>query len=267
MPGHLFKAVIFDLDGVVTDTAKLHTTAWKKAFDDYLQYRSRRDGTPFTEFTLDDYLTYVDGKPRYDGVKSFLESRDINLPYGQPEDTKADETICGIGNSKNDAFRLVLEKNGADVFETTVSLIRELKKNGIHVGVASSSRNCESVLKRAGLLKLFETRVDGVVSAELGLNGKPEADIFLRAASNIGVAPSEAVVVEDAASGVAAGRKGGFGLVLGIAREDNADELLQDGADMVLKDLAEISIEDMDEWFARRPHWTPHSGFKGSKGE
>jgi beta-phosphoglucomutase family hydrolase len=248
----LFKAVIFDLDGVVTDTAKLHTAAWKKAFDDYLQYRSRRDGTPFSEFTLEDYLTYVDGKPRYDGVKSFLESRDIHLPYGQPENGKADETICGIGNSKNDAFRLVLEKNGADIFETTVSLIRELKKNGIHVGVASSSKNCASVLKRAGLLDLFETRVDGVVSAELGLNGKPEADIFISAASNMGVAPSEAVVVEDAVSGVAAGRKGGFGLVSGIARKDNTDDLLQHGADIVVVDLAEITIEDIDAWFGRK---------------
>jgi len=254
MPEHLFKAVIFDLDGVVTNTAKLHTAAWKKAFDDYLQYRSQRDGTPFLEFTLEDYLAYVDGKPRYDGVKSFLESRDIHLPYGKPEDGKTDETVCGIGNSKNDAFRLVLEKNGVDVFETTVSLVRELKKNAIRVGVASSSKNCELVLKRAGLLEMFETRVDGVVSDELGLNGKPEADIFISAASNLGAAPSEAVVVEDAVSGVAAGRKGGFGLVLGIAREDNAADLRRNGADIVVKDLAEITLEEIDGWFARKLH-------------
>ena len=251
---HHFKVVIFDLDGVVTNTAILHTAAWKKAFDSYLRYRSQRDGMPFLEFTLEDYLTYVDGKPRYDGVKSFLESRDIYLPYGQVEDGKTEETICGIGNSKNDAFRLVLETNGVDVFETTVFLIQELKKCGIHVGVASSSKNCESILKRAGLLELFETRVDGVISDELGLKGKPEADIFIQAALNLGASTLETVVVEDAVSGVSAGRKGGFGLVLGIAREDNAKDLLRNGADIVVKDLAEITIEDIDKWFACKSH-------------
>ncbi len=247
---HYFKAVIFDLDGVVTNTATLHTAAWKKAFDDYLLYWSQKHGAPFSEFKLKDYLMYVDGKPRYDGVRSFLESRDIHLPYGNVEDGKTDETICGIGNSKNDAFRLILEASGVDVFETTVSLIRGLKKKGIRVGVASSSKNCESILKRAGLLDLFETRVDGVVSDELGLKGKPEADIFIQAALNLGATPSETVVVEDATSGVAAGRKGEFGLVFGIAREENAEDLLRNGADIVVKDLAEITIEDIDEWFA-----------------
>jgi beta-phosphoglucomutase family hydrolase len=251
---HFFKAVIFDLDGVVTNTATLHTAAWKKAFDGYLTYRSQREGVPFSEFTQEEYLKYVDGKPRFEGVKSFLESREIHLPYGQTWDSKADETVCGIGNSKNDAFRFVLEKNGVDVFETTLSLIRKLKKNSIHVGVASSSKNCESILEKAGLLEIFETRVDGLVSEELDLKGKPEADIFIRAASNMGVTPSESAIVEDATSGVAAGRKGGFGLILGIAREDNYADLLQHGADIVVADLDEITIEEIDEWFGRKYH-------------
>ncbi|NVO21219.1 MAG: beta-phosphoglucomutase family hydrolase [Bacteroidetes bacterium] len=245
-----FDAVIFDLDGVITQTALVHGRAWKKMFDDYLKGRATSLGEPFREFTQkDDYLPYVDGKPRYEGVRSFLESRNIHLPFGTPGDSVEQETVCGLGNRKNIAFNEVLDKEGVKVYESTVDLIHELRKNGIHVGVASSSKNCYAVLKAAGLLDLIETRVDGEVSAEIGLKGKPEPDIFLTAAKNLGTDPSRSVVVEDAVSGVAAGRKGNFGLVLGIAREENEDELYENGADIVVSDLSEISIDDLDVWF------------------
>ena len=255
MGAYSFEAVVFDLDGVITQTAKVHSAAWKQAFDEYMKIRQERDGEDFNEFTSEDYLHYVDGKPRYEGVKSFLESRDIFVSYGTPEDPPEEETVCGIGNRKNLKFTEVLEIDGAEVYQSTVDFVKNLRKAGIHVGVASSSKNCEVILEKAGLSDLFETRVDGVVSAELGLNGKPEGDIFIKAAVNMGVHPSKAVVVEDATSGVAAGRNGGFALVLGVAREDNKDALFANGADMVVTDLAEITLKDVEAWFTRVP---PH---------
>ncbi len=245
-----FEAVIFDLDGVITKTALVHSAAWKKMFNDYLRERERKYGEPFKEFTHEyDYLTFVDGKPRYDGVKSFLESRDIHLPFGEPSDSTDKETVCGLGNRKNRAFNEVLDAEGVEVYESTVSLIRELKRRGIKIGVASSSKNCKPVLEKAGLLNLFETRVDGVVSAEMKLNGKPEPDIFTTAADNLGVPYDRAVVVEDAVSGVQAGKKGNFGLVLGIAREGNEKELKINGADIVVSDISEIGLKGIEEWF------------------
>lgn len=245
-----FDAVIFDLDGVITQTALVHSRAWKKMFDDYLHYREANFNEPFKEFRAkEDYLPYVDGKPRYEGVKSFLQSRGIELPFGSPDDLPELETVCGLGNRKNIAFNEVLEKEGVKVFDSTVSLIHDLRNSGIRVGVASSSKNCFAVLKAAGLLPLIETRVDGEVSAEMGLKGKPEPDIFLTAAKNLGVDPARSVVVEDAVSGVAAGRKGEFGLVLGIAREENENELYENGADVVVSDLEEISLQDINLWF------------------
>jgi len=247
---HAFDAVIFDLDGVITKTALVHSAAWKKMFDSYLRERELKFGEPFREFALkDDYLPYVDGKPRYKGVESFLSSRGISIPYGDPSDETEKETVCGIGNRKNIAFNEALKADGVQVYESTVSLIRRLKEEGIRVGVASSSKNCKQVLETAGLLDLFETRVDGEVSAELGLKGKPEPDIFTVAADNLGVTYDRAVVVEDAVSGVEAGRKGNFGLVLGIAREENAKELYANGADIVVKDLAEFGFESIGNWF------------------
>ncbi len=249
MPTYTFDAVVFDLDGVITKTATVHSHAWKKMFDNYLKAHAEKTGEPFREFTQDDYLAYVDGKPRYDGVKSFLESRKIEIPFGTPEDTPDMETICGLGNKKNEAFNEVLRNEGVETYPATVSLMEELKKQGIHVGVASSSKNCEAVLKAAGLEHLVETRVDGVVSATLNLNGKPAPDIFLSAAKNMGVKAHRAVVVEDAVSGVAAGKNGNFGLVLGVAREDNATALKQNGADIVVTDLAQTSLEKINDWF------------------
>ena len=249
---YLFEAVIFDLDGVITRTALVHSHAWKKMFDDYLRYREEKHGEPFKEFTQkEDYLPYVDGKPRYEGVKSFLESRGIHIPFGDPSDNVELETVCGLGNRKNITFNEVLVREGVSVYESTVQLIHDLKKAGIKVGVASSSKNCEAVLEAAGLISLIETRVDGVVSAEMGLKGKPEPDIFTTAAANLGVKPHKAVVIEDATSGVAAGRAGNFGLVLGIAREENNLELLINGADIVVDDISETSMEAINNWFKK----------------
>jgi len=247
-----FDAVIFDLDGVITQTAKVHGMAWKKMFDEFLFSRKKRFNEPFKEFTHEgDYLPFVDGKPRYKGVESFLESRGINIPFGDPEDSPDMETVCGLGNAKNEFFNKVLEKDGAEVFESSVSLIHELINNGVKIGVASSSKNCKPILESVNLIDLFETRIDGVISAELGLKGKPEPDIFTTACDNLGVDYHRAVVVEDAVSGVQAGLNGGFGLTLGIAREDNATELLINGADIVVEDLSEISIDTINEWFIK----------------
>ncbi len=249
MKNHIVQAVIFDLDGVITKTATVHSHAWKKMFDDYLLEKYEKAGEPFKAFTQEDYLAYVDGKPRYDGVKSFLESRNIDIPFGSPEDTPDRETICGLGNKKNDAFNEVLRHEGVEVYPSTVKLMKQLHREKIRVGVASSSKNCEAVLEAAGLSHLVETRVDGVVSAEMGLKGKPAPDIFLTAAKNLGCDYHYSVVVEDAVSGVAAGKNGNFGLVLGVARENNKPGLWANGADKVVEDLEEISIDDIDYWF------------------
>ncbi|MFH1355131.1 MAG: trehalose-phosphatase [Candidatus Omnitrophota bacterium] len=249
-----FDSVIFDLDGVVTNTAHVHAKAWKTAFDEYMLLREKRDGEKFREFThAKDYLPYVDGKPRYKGVESFLDSRKIKIPFGDPADAVDKETICGLGNKKNLLFNQILEKEGAEVFQSSVVIIKELKNAGIRVGVASSSKNCQGILESVGLGGLFETRVDGVVSVEMGLKGKPEGDIFVVAARNIGTEPIRSVVVEDATSGVQAGRNGGFGLVIGVARENNRDELLKNGADLAVCDLSEISISSIEKWFKREP--------------
>jgi len=235
------EAVIFDLDGVITKTALTHASAWKKMFDEFLSLREREYGEPFREFThTGDYLPYVDGKPRYKGVASFLESRNINVPFGDPSDSPDMLTCCGLGNRKNQTFNEVLEKDGVEVYPSTVQLIMELMEAGIKLGVASSSKNCRVVLQTVDLLKVFGARVDGEVSVELGLNGKPEPDIFTTACDILGVSYRNAIVVEDAVSGVQAGAKGNFGLTLGIAREDNVKELQENGADFVLTDLDEI---------------------------
>ncbi len=244
-----FDAVIFDLDGVITKTATVHSTAWKKMFDEYLKNRESKHNEIFKEFSLQDYLSYVDGKPRYEGVKSFLGSRGIDIPFGSFEDSTEQETICGLGNRKNDAFNEVLEKEGVESYESTVNLMKELASHNIRIGVASSSKNCLKILQSASLIGMIETRVDGVVSVELGLKGKPNPDIFTRAADNLGVTYDRTVVVEDAVSGVAAGKKGNFGLILGLARENNHKELKQNGADIVVSDISEISLDEINEWF------------------
>lgn len=250
MSKYNFDAVIFDLDGVITKTAKVHSLAWKKMFDDYLHLRELKYNEGFKEFThAKDYLPYVDGKPRYKGVESFLKSRDIELPWGDTSEPPNSDTICGLGNRKNSTFNEILTKDGVEVYESTVDIIKTLKNLNIKLGVASSSKNCKPVLEAAGLLELFDTHVDGVVSAELNLKGKPEPDIFRAACDNLQVDYSKAIIVEDAVSGVQAGRKGNFGLVLGIARENNEKELFNNGADRVIKDFSEITLDDLEKWF------------------
>ncbi len=250
MSHEVCKGVVFDLDGVITDTAKVHAKSWERMFNEYLRKHAEAKKKSFVPFDpKDDYLEYVDGKPRYQGVKSFLQSRGIELPFGQASDAPDQETICGLGNRKNELFRDVIAEEGVEVYPSSVAFIKALKEEGLRVGVASSSRNCLLILEAAGITSLFETRVDGVVSAELGLSGKPDPDIFVTAAANLGLSAAQCVVVEDAISGVQAGKAGNFSLVLGVARDIDGDLLRRFGADIVVRDLAEISLADIREWF------------------
>ncbi len=246
-----FDAVIFDMDGVITKTAVAHSHAWKNMFDEYLRYREKKYGESFHEFThAEDYLSYVDGRPRYKGVEAFLLSRGINIPFGSPDDLPASETVCGLGNRKNEIFNKVLEEEGVEVYNSTILLIEELIRRDVKIGLATSSKNCDIILKKAAITHLFATKVDGIVSAEMGLKGKPEPDIFTTASDNLGVKYRKAIVVEDAVSGVQAGAKGKFGLVIGIARENNAHELKSNGADFVVGDLSETSINEINKLFS-----------------
>lgn len=250
MEAPLYKGAIFDLDGVLTRTAKIHALSWEAMFNDFLKSKAEQEGKTFMPFDRqDDYLTYVDGKPRFQGVKSFLQSRGYEMPFGDPDDAPDKETICGLGNRKNDIFQDKLREKGPEVYETSVEFIKALKAKGIRVAVASSSKNCKLVLELAELEPLFEARVDGKVSQELDLKGKPDPDIFVVAAKRLGLEPGECLVVEDAISGVQAGKNGNFGLVLGVAREVEGEMLKRFGADMVIKDLGEVDLDDLDRWF------------------
>jgi beta-phosphoglucomutase family hydrolase len=237
-----FDAWLFDLDGVVTDTASVHSTAWKQMFDAYLAERAERTGTRFVPFEPADYLDHVDGKPRDDGVRDFLASRGITLPEGTLDSPPEEESVHGLGTRKNNLVREVLARDGVTVFDTTVALIDRLRAAGASIAVVSSSRDTSLVLQTAGLSDRFSVRVDGIVRDELGLAGKPAPDTYLEAARELGVPPERAVVVEDAISGVAAGAAGGFGLVVGIARHGTARELLDAGADLVVADLGELDL-------------------------
>jgi HAD superfamily hydrolase (TIGR01509 family) len=241
------------MDGVVTDTAAVHSLAWKQMFDEFLRTRAERLGSMFQEFSPDpDYRKYVDGKPRYQGVEDFLWSRGIHLPLGTPADPAGPGTICGLGNRKNALFNEIIEREGVKLYTSTVVLIRELRAAGIKVGLATSSRNAARILAQTGTAGLFATVVDGIVSAHLGLVGKPSPDIFVAAASNLGVSAVRAVVVEDAVSGVQAGAAGGFGLVVGVARDGQAAELRANGADVVVADLAEVNLEEINRLVRRK---------------
>jgi trehalose 6-phosphate phosphatase len=243
-----FDGVIFDLDGVVTRTARVHAAAWKMLFDEYLEARTSAPGEDLRPFDKDiDYRRYVDGKPRYDGIKSFLKSRGIKLPQGNPEDDPARETVCGLANRKNRYFHRELQERGVEVFESTIRLIRALRALGLKTAIVSSSKNCRPVLETAAIGNLFDVVVDGMDSERLDLRGKPAPAIFLEAARRLGLDPMRAVVVEDAISGVEAGRKGDFGCVVGVDRADQADALRQHGADVVVKDLAEIAVRGTQE--------------------
>ena len=239
-----FDAVIFDLDGVITRTARVHAAAWKRLFDDFLRARAGRMGVPFQPFDVDtDYPRNVDGKPRFEGVASFLQSRGIDLQWGEPGDSEDAETIYGLGNRKNRYFHEHLARKGVEVFESSVRLLRALRRAGIRTALVSSSRNAAAVLEAAGIVDLFDTRIDGVDLARLHLKGKPAPDLFLLAAERLGVAPARAVVVEDAVSGVEAGKAGGFGHVIGVDRRGMPEALRQAGADLVVSDLAFLTVD------------------------
>jgi beta-phosphoglucomutase family hydrolase len=236
-----FDAVLFDLDGVLTDTARIHAACWKEMFDDFLRQRAAENNEPFRPFDIaSDYKLYVDGKARFDGVQSFLESRSIHVPYGEPDSPPNNETICGLGNRKNEMVKEAIESEGVEAYEGSVAFVRYLRRQEIKTAVVSASSNCESVLTSAGIADVFDVRVDGEVAARLKLAGKPAPDTFLKAAEELGVAPNRAVVVEDAISGVQAGRDGGFGLVIGVDRKGDAESLWANGADIVVNDLAEM---------------------------
>jgi len=237
-------AVVFDMDGVVTKTAVVHAAAWKRLFDDYMAERSRATGADWRPFDEEaDYRPYVDGKPRYDGVRSFLASRDIVLPEGSPDDPSDRETVCGLGNRKNGYFLKELEQHGVHAYETTVRLVRVLQGLGIGTAIISASKNLRTVLAAGGIGDLFPVEVDGLLAAEIGLAGKPDPAVFLEAARRLGAEPSRTVVVEDALSGVEAGRRGAFGLVIGVDRTGDAEGLLRAGADVVVPDLADVVVE------------------------
>ncbi|MFC1904090.1 HAD family hydrolase [Chloroflexota bacterium] len=237
------EAFVFDMDGVITDTASTHAEAWKKLFDEYLKRVATRSHTEFTPFGIDhDYYVYINGKPRYDGVLSFLNSRGIKLPYGDPKDRIDLETACGLGNRKEKYYHQYLESKGVNSYLSSVQFIANLRSHGVCTAVISASRNAALVLKAANVLELFDVKVDGVDSVKLNLRGKPHPDIFLEAARRLGVLPEHSIIVEDALAGVEAGRRGNFKLVIGIDRTEHGELLKNHGADIVVPDLSQLNI-------------------------
>ncbi len=239
-----YRAVLFDLDGVITPTAEVHMRAWSQMFNDYLKQRGVAE--PYTD---DDYFEHVDGKPRYDGVRDFLASRDISLPDGTPDDPPdqaADEvTVCGLGNRKNATVGRVLREEGVAPYPGSLRLITQLRERGMPMAIVSSSKNAPDVLDAAGVTDFFSVVIHGGVAAERGLKGKPAPDTYEAAADDLGVPHESVVVLEDATSGVAAGAAGSFGLVIGVDRGVGHDALTEAGADIVVDDLAEL-VDDAD---------------------
>lgn len=239
------RACLFDLDGVLTDTAGVHTKAWQEMFDAFLSERAEHNGDEFVPFDPDaDYRKYVDGKKREDGVRSFLESRDIDLPDGDPDDDGDKETVYGLGKRKNDMFQKVLHKDGVKVFDGSRRYLEAVTDAGLAVAVVSSSANTRDVLEITGLDRFVQQRVDGVTLREENIAGKPAPDPYLRGAELLDVEPDAAVVFEDAISGVQAGRAGNFGFVVGVDRVGQAEDLRDNGADVVVTDLADLLSDD-----------------------
>jgi trehalose 6-phosphate phosphatase len=236
-------AVVFDMDGVVTDTASVHARAWARMFDRFLRRRADATGGSFSPFTDEDYRRYVDGKPRYDGVRGFLEARGITLPEGESSDPPDAQTVCGLGNRKDQDFLEHLRREGVDAFPTTVELLGRLRRARVRTAIISASRNLDEVLAAGGVEDLFEQRVGGVEAERLRLPGKPDPAVFLEAARRLGVEPRRAAVVEDAMAGVEAGRRGGFALVVGVDRTGHRSELEAAGADVVVEDLGEVTVD------------------------
>lgn len=237
------KAAIFDLDGVITETASLHAKAWKKMFDAYNERRKEEGKNTYAEFSIEeDYPVYLDGKPRYKGVSSFLESRQIDLPYGDPDDEPGKETICGLGNQKNNYFHKIIDEEGVHLIEKNVKRLKEWRSKGLKTAIISSSKNCKQIIKAAGVEHLFDVRVDGVTSRERNLKGKPDPDIFIEAARELNVKPENSIIIEDALAGVEAGRKGNFKIVIGISGENHKEQMLKKGADVVVQNLEEYDL-------------------------
>ena len=235
------RGCLFDLDGVLTQTAKVHNAAWKQMFDGYLRDRAQRTGEPFVPFDpVEDYNEYVDGKPRYDGTRSFLVSRGIHLPEGDKDDPPDAETVHGLGNRKNELVQRLIREDGVEAYEGSVRYVRATRDAGLRRAVVSSSANCHEILVAAGIEDLFEVRIDGIVAERDHLRGKPAPDTFLAGARALGLEAGEAVVFEDALAGVEAGRAGHFRYVVGVDRVGQADALKAHGADTVVTDLAEL---------------------------
>ncbi len=235
-------AIIFDLDGVITRTRNTHMQAWKSLFDEFLKSRGSSD-----EMDELDYLDYIDGKPRYEGVQSFLESRDIELPYGSENDHPGFDTVCALGNKKNEKFHQLVKTEGVETYADAVDCLKACRSKNIPMAIVSSSKNCKTIIDQVGLSRYFDTRVDGAVSVERGLAGKPEPDIFLEAARELDARPERCVIFEDAISGVEAGQRGFFGLVVGVARFNNEDTLRTHGADITIEDFDELDLFDDEE--------------------
>ena len=234
-------ACLFDMDGVVTQTALVHAAAWKQMFDNCLRQRAKETGGTFVPFdSSSDYDDYVDGKPRLEGTRSFLQSRGISLPEGSPDDKPGTPTIQGLSNEKNNLVVEKIRTDGVKVYDGTIRYIKAVRAAGLRTAIVSSSANTVDVLNAAGIADLFGARVDGIVAQQRHLAGKPAPDTFLAAASDLGVTPAQAAVFEDAQSGVAAGHAGHFALVVGVDRVGQADELRKHGADIVVKDVAEL---------------------------
>ena len=235
------RACLFDLDGVITKTAVVHARAWKEMFDEYLRERSEQTGEPFVPFDpRADYERYVDGKKRADGTRSFLASRGIELPEGDPDDDPGAATVNGLGNRKNEILLRRIRDDGVEVYDGSVRYLKAVRGAGVRTAVVSSSANTSEILTVTGLTDLFDARVDGLVARERGLPGKPAPDTFLAGAAELGVDARQAVVFEDALAGVEAGHAGGFALVVGVDRVGQADALREHGADVVVQDLADL---------------------------
>ena len=243
LPAHVC-ACLFDLDGVLTRTAKVHAAAWKEMFDGYLRGRAARRGEEFVPFDpVADYARYVDGKPRYDGVRSFLAARGIELPRGEPSDPPDAETVCGLGNHKNEIVLRMIHEEGVEAYDGSVRYLEAARDAGLRRAVVSSSTNTHDVLVATGIEGFFDACIDGVVAEREGLKGKPAPDTFLAGARALGVAPGRAAVFEDALAGVAAGRAGDFACVVGLDRVGQAEALREHGASIVVSDLSEL-LED-----------------------
>ncbi|PKD20517.1 hypothetical protein APR40_09200 [Salegentibacter salarius] len=226
------------MDGVLTKTATLHAQAWKKMFDKFLK---EKQGDNFQPLDIEEYYNeYIDGKPRRDGIRSFLNSRNIDLPEGEPDDSAHQDTVEGLAKRKNKLFHQIIEKEGIEVYQDSLKMLKKWKSQNLKLAVISSSKNCKLIIDKAGLTSYFSVRVDGITSEEENLKGKPEPDIFLKAAEKLNVDPNNAIVVEDAISGVKAGKKGGFAMVIGIERNGKQEKLKKAGADLVVSDMTEL---------------------------